>query len=167
MTTITALMTNNGAPYSRYTPTINIYNTFDGSLVVTSGIMTQINNTAIYKYDFTNFIYGTSYAYIISGDPSIAIEDQYQYGSLLQDLPDKEIGIVVDDISNSSIQFKTNYTSDVDNCWKDTLCLFLTGVLSGQVKKISAYYGSTGIIIVNLAFTTKPNAGDTFELINS
>jgi hypothetical protein len=76
------------------------------------------------------------------------------------------VGAVVSDAGNSATSFKTNLTETTDDYWKDTLLLFTSGNLAGQIKKVSAYNGTTKVITVSSAFTGTPTAGDTFLLIN-
>lgn len=75
-------------------------------------------------------------------------------------------GIVQTDGGNSSTQFKTNRSEATTDFWKDALVLFTSGTLVGQIKKCSAYNGTTKIITVSSAFTGTPGDGDYFAIIN-
>jgi hypothetical protein len=75
-------------------------------------------------------------------------------------------GAVVSDAGNSATSFKTDLSEATNDYWKDTLLLFTSGALAGQVKKVSSYNGTTKVITVASAFTGTPAAGDTFLLIN-
>jgi len=75
-------------------------------------------------------------------------------------------GAVVSDGSNSATSFKTNLTQTTDNFWKDAWCKITSGALSGQVKQITGYNGTTKFITVSGGYTSTPAAGVTFELIN-
>lgn len=75
-------------------------------------------------------------------------------------------GSIVSDPGNTAQTFKTDLTSAVDNYWKDTLIMFTTGSLFGQVKKVSAYTGATKFITTAAVFTGTPAAGDRFMLLN-
>ena len=77
-----------------------------------------------------------------------------------------ETGAVVTDGSNTSLTFKTNLTEDTDDHYKDCLIKMTSGALSGQVKKCSAYNGTTKFISVTGGFTGTPANTDTFEIIN-
>jgi hypothetical protein len=69
--------------------------------------------------------------------------------------------------SNTALTFLTNLTEVANDFWKDTLIVFVSGALDGQVKKVSAYNGTTKFITVSTAFTSAPAASDAFLLINS
>jgi phosphoglucomutase len=53
----------------------------------------------------------------------------------------------------------------VNDYWKDALLLFVAGNLAGQVKKITAYNGTTKVVTVSGGFTGTPAAGDAFVLV--
>ena len=74
-------------------------------------------------------------------------------------------GVVVADAGNSSTVFKTDRTEATDDYWKDALVLFTSGSLSGQVKKVTVYTGSSKVVTTG-AFTGTPAASDRFILIN-
>ena len=74
-------------------------------------------------------------------------------------------GAVVADGANSATTFKTNLTQSINNYWKDCFLKFTSGNLINQVKKITAYNGTTKFVTVN-AFTGIPSASDTVEIIN-
>jgi len=74
-------------------------------------------------------------------------------------------GSVVTDAGNSASSFKTDLSSAVDDFWKDALLLISSGALAGQVKRISAYNGTTKFVTVG-AFTSTPADGVTFVLVN-
>lgn len=75
-------------------------------------------------------------------------------------------GSVLADAGNTASTFKTDRAEPVADHWKDTLLLFTTGTLEGQVKKISGYIAATGFMTVSSPFTGSPAAGDRFVLIN-
>lgn len=68
--------------------------------------------------------------------------------------------------SNTSSTFLTDLTDSTNDVWKDNLLLFTTGTLAGQVKKISAYNGTTKFVTLATAFTSAPSNGDRFVLVN-
>lgn len=76
-------------------------------------------------------------------------------------------GTVVSDGGNSATAFVTNRTETTTDYWKDALLLLTSGVLVGQVKKVTAYNGSTKAVTVENGFTGTPAAGVTFLLVNS
>jgi hypothetical protein len=75
-------------------------------------------------------------------------------------------GSVTPDGGNSATAFETDRTETADDFWKDALLLITSGALIGQVKKVSAYNGTTKIITVSSAFTGTPADGVTFLLVN-
>lgn len=74
-------------------------------------------------------------------------------------------GTIVDDAGNSTTVFKTNLTSAEDDYIKDAYVKFTSGADINQVKKISAYNG-TSKVITTAAFTDEPAENDTFVIIN-
>jgi hypothetical protein len=80
--------------------------------------------------------------------------------------PIQTSGAVVSDAGNTATTFKTNLVSSTNDHWKDALLVFLTGALAGQVKKVSAYNGTTKFVTLSSAFTSAPAATDTFRLVN-
>lgn len=75
-------------------------------------------------------------------------------------------GSVVADGGNSATTFVTDRTETVDGYWDDALLLITSGVLIGQVKKITGYSGSTKAVTVATGFTGTPAASVTFQLVN-
>lgn len=73
-------------------------------------------------------------------------------------------GAVVTDGGNSATTFMTNLTETTTDYHKDALLLFTSGNLINQVKKITAYNGSTKVVTVG-AFTGTPGSGDTFIIL--
>lgn len=74
-------------------------------------------------------------------------------------------GAVATDAGNSASAFKTDRTESTDDFWKDALLVITSGALVGQVKRVTAYNGTTKIITTG-AFTGTPADGVTFCLIN-
>jgi hypothetical protein len=74
-------------------------------------------------------------------------------------------GTVQTDAGNSATSFKTDLASTTNDQWKDALIVFTSGSLAGQVKKITAYNGTTKVVTTG-AFTGTPSASDAFVLIN-
>ncbi len=73
-------------------------------------------------------------------------------------------GSVAADGSNSATTFKTDLTG-TDDYWKDCYLKFTNETLINQVKKITAYNGTTHFVTTG-AFTSTPVTGATFEIIN-
>lgn len=67
-----------------------------------------------------------------------------------------------------STAFTTSRTDPTPNHWQNSLIVFLTGNLAGQVKQIGAYAVAGGLITLagSLTFTGPPANGDIFELID-
>jgi hypothetical protein len=68
--------------------------------------------------------------------------------------------------SNTATSFKTDRTESTNDYWKDAYLILTSGAMSGQVKKVSAYVGSTKVITMSTAFTGIPADGVTFLLVN-
>jgi hypothetical protein len=75
-------------------------------------------------------------------------------------------GSVTTDAGNSAISFETDRTETANDYWKDAFLLLTSGTLTGQVKKVTAYNGTTKIITVQDGFTATPADGVTFAIIN-
>lgn len=73
--------------------------------------------------------------------------------------------LVVSDAGNTSSTFKTDRGETTNDFWKDALVRFVGGALDGQVKKVSAYDGTTKFITVSAPFTAAPSASDPAVLI--
>jgi len=87
--------------------------------------------------------------------------------TLLAKLPgDTKTGVVTTDAGNSATSFETDLTEATNDYWKDCLLLITSGVMLGQVKKVTGYAGATKIITVSGGFTATPADGVTFILIN-
>jgi hypothetical protein len=72
---------------------------------------------------------------------------------------------VIADGANSATTYKTDLAESTDNHWKDAFWKFKTGALTGQVRKVTGYNGTTKFITCD-AFTGTPAAGDTGDIIN-
>jgi hypothetical protein len=77
-----------------------------------------------------------------------------------------EYGAVVDDVTNAANFFETNLTSAVSDYCVGSFLKFTSGTLINQVRRISAYNGTSFTITVSSAFTAEPTAADTFVIIN-
>jgi len=76
-------------------------------------------------------------------------------------------GSVVSNGGNTASTFKTDRSEATTDFWKDALLLFTSGSLAGQVKKVSAFDGTTKFVTLSSAFTAAPSAADLFVLINA
>ena len=164
---VTMLATANGSPYTPASaPTINIWRVTDGVQVITNGALSQVGSTFFWKYSFASGVYGVPYVYTITGDLFLTPPERVKYGTIFQEVPDRVIGTVQADVGNSALQFKSTQTESTNDHWKDTLVVFLTGNLTGQVKKCTAYNGTSFIMTFASGFTTTPANGDTYEILN-
>jgi len=89
-------------------------------------------------------------------------------------VPGRDGGKVAADGSNSATSFKVSIasygagdllTTQTDDAAK-ALIRFISGSLAGQIRKVTAWNGSTGFLTVDTAFTGTPSAGDGFLLVN-
>lgn len=133
----------------------------------TSGGFVEVDaakHPGLYRLDLPDGVAaaGVGYAVVSIGFTGVLAES---LEIILDPMPDIAQGTVLTDPGNTSATFKTNLTSAVDNFHKDAYCLFRTGALAGQVKKVTAYSGTTKFITVN-ALTAAPGTNDTFVLVN-
>jgi hypothetical protein len=75
-------------------------------------------------------------------------------------------GAVATDGSNSATSFKTTLTQTAADHWKDAFLRITSGTLSGQVKLITAYNGTTKFVTVQGGFTGVPADAVTFDIVN-
>lgn len=75
-------------------------------------------------------------------------------------------GTVVTDAGNSATSFKTDLTETTNDHYKDSLLKITSGTLAEQVKKITAYNGTTKVVTVQGGFTSTPADGVTFEIVS-
>lgn len=75
-------------------------------------------------------------------------------------------GSVVSDAGNSATAFKTDLSSAVDDFWVGAYLKITSGALSGQVRKVADYNGTTKIVTLAAALTGTPADGVTFALVN-
>lgn len=132
-----------------------------------SGGFVEVDATAapgLYRLDLPDGVAaaGVGYAIVNIGFSNVLAES---VEVILDPMPDVSQGTVVADAGNSLTAFKTNLTSPVADFHKDAYCLFRTGLLAGQVKKVTAYNGTFKVLTVN-ALTSIPGTNDTFVLIN-
>jgi hypothetical protein len=75
-------------------------------------------------------------------------------------------GAVATDAGNSATAFKTTLTSAVNNFWVGAYLKITSGALSGQVRKVSGYDGTTKIITLASALTGTPADDVTISMVN-
>lgn len=76
-------------------------------------------------------------------------------------------GSVVDDDNPdpSATAFETDLAEASNDHYNGAFCVFYSGALAGQSRKISDYDGTTKVLTVAVAFTEAPAAGDDFLII--
>jgi len=74
-------------------------------------------------------------------------------------------GAVVDDAANTAATFETDLSETADDHWVGSYLLITSGDLVGQVRRITAYNGTTKFVTTD-AFTAEPASSVTFAIIN-
>jgi len=94
--------------------------------------------------------------------------ESYTDGSALMPVNNRPdyTGAVVDDAGNTASTFVTDRTETADDHWNGSYLRFTSGDLLGQVRKVTAYDGTTKAVTVTPAFTAEPADGDDFDLVN-
>lgn len=112
-------------------------------------------------------------AYPATSGRSLAVDTSGRVtaGSLANDVitdaaVNRPRGSVVADGGNTALTFKTNLASSINDFYKDMILKFTSGTMSGELKKVAAYDGTTNFITVQGGFTAAPSAADNFDLIN-
>jgi hypothetical protein len=70
----------------------------------------------------------------------------------------------VNDLSASATSFITALTNSTNDFYKNAVLTFTAGTLNGQVRRISAYNGSTKAITLDPSLTSAPGNGDAFTI---
>lgn len=74
---------------------------------------------------------------------------------------------VTADAGNSTTSFETDLASSVNDFYNGAFLLFVSAsALTGQVRKVVDYAGSTKIVTVSPPLTVTPTVGDKLVLIN-
>jgi hypothetical protein len=139
-----------------------------GSTAAGGGSVAEVDATymsGLYRYAPTQsetdaevvIFYPSSTTSGVSGDPAEHRPRQDRF----------PVTAVVSDAGNTATTFKTDLTESTNDHWKDAYFTFFSGALKGQVKKISAYNGTTKFITLSAAFTAAPGAGDKGYVINA
>jgi hypothetical protein len=74
------------------------------------------------------------------------------------------LGTVEDDAGNSASVFQTSMAETADDYYVGSALVFTSGTNANQVRKITAYAGSTGTITVSPAFDAEPGT-DQFTIV--
>lgn len=80
MVVVTAFFTDDFAPITGLSPTLDIYRVSDNTQVVTSGAMTEIAG-GYYKYDFSAYDDDEEYVIIADGGATLDNTERYKYAS--------------------------------------------------------------------------------------
>lgn len=72
----------------------------------------------------------------------------------------------VNDLAASTLSFVTDLASSVNDFYNDSMLVFTTGALAGQVRAIVDYVGSTKTITVEEALTSAPANGSEFTIVS-
>lgn len=95
---------------------------------------------------------------------TISAADLTKLSALLAGTPS---GSVVDDNDPdpSTTAFETDLAEATNDHYNGAFCVFYSGALAGQSRKISDYDGTSKVLTVATAFTEAPAAGDDFLII--
>jgi hypothetical protein len=174
----TGILTDAGSP-----PTYRIYEEETATPILTGSMakLDDSNTTGFYAETISptalaGFERGKSYSIYITASVG-AKEGGMTYGfkvSLAQFTTDGYIksdqqfstGAVVTDALNGALSFKTDLSESTSDTHKGKYLKFTSGTLINEVKKVSAYNGTTKFITVTSAFTGTPVALEEFELID-
>jgi hypothetical protein len=153
------------------TPICAVFEGDNDTAILTPTVSKRTSLTGHYRVaiDLTSangFELGKSYAVVISATVG-SISDKEILSEFYLEAVKRPTGSVVSDAGNTASAFKSDLSSPTTDAWKDALIAFATGTLAGQVKKISAYDGSTKFVTVSSSFTGAPSSGDIFVIINA
>ena len=116
---------------------------------------------------YTAFFYTQS-----GGSPAPAsdtLDDSFNFcvvgDSLVVNFP-YEYAKVVTDVSNGANTFKTDLLSSTSDYCVGSYLKFASGALANQVRRITAYNGTSKFVTVASAFTATPAGDDEFFLVN-
>jgi hypothetical protein len=159
-----------GTPTSASATTIRVFEDANDTEILTPTATERSGNTGNYRVQIActtanGFEVGKSYNVVadvtVSGANAKAV-----IGSFLVVVPLFQANVVADG-SNTATTFETDLTEATNDHWKDALLVFVTGSLAGQVKKITAYNGTTKFVTFTSGFTAAPSGGDKFILVNA
>jgi hypothetical protein len=77
-----------------------------------------------------------------------------------------EYAKVVTDSGNGASSFVTDLTSATDSYCVGSYLKFASGDLVNQVRRISAYNGTSKVVTLSSAFTATPADDDEFYIVN-
>jgi len=77
-----------------------------------------------------------------------------------------DYGKVATDAGNGATSFKTDLTSTVDSYCVGSYLKIASGTLINEVRRISAYNGTSKVVTLSAAFTATPADGVEFYIVN-
>ena len=150
-------------------PTVEVLEDDNDTAIVTPTATKRTEKTGNYRLTFdvtlaNGFEINRWYNVVVSATVN-GVSAKSVIASFRVESDKKIVGAVVADGSNTATTFKTDLSSAVTDAHKDALLKFISGTLIDQVKKISAYNGSTKFVTLSSAFTGIPSASDMFVVI--
>lgn len=131
-----------------------------GAFANVTNLPAEIGSTGVYGFNLTAAETNCSWIHVLV----IKAGSMYpkSFGGAMSDQP--AAAVVT---GTSATSFVTNLTSIVDDFWKDSLVVFTSGALAGQVKKVTGYNGTTKALTFTAGFAAAPANGDLFILVNA
>lgn len=160
---------NNGSAATASAVTVRVFEDANDTPILTPAATERTSQTGNYRVPVAvtsanGFELGKSYNVVadvtVSGITAKAVVSTFMTSTLLQ-------ALVVTDGGNTALTFETDLTSSTNDTYKDCLMCFVDGALAGQVKKITAYNGTTKFVTFTSGFTGTPTGGDRFIVINA
>lgn len=130
-----------------------------GAFANTTNLPTELGTTGKYPLTLTAAEVNANSIYVRITDGGSEVFGQHYFTT------GEPTGAVVADGSNTAQTFETDLSESTSDYWKDVLILFTSGSLINQIKRVSAYDGSSKFITANTPFTGAPSGGDLFVLI--
>lgn len=152
------------------TPTCVVFEGTSDTSILSPTITKRGSATGVYRLRIAlstanGFEVGKSYS-VVATVVSGGITDKSVLNTFFIDLVQRKAFAVVADGGNTATTFKTDLSESTTDHWKDCLVAMATGTLAGQVKKCTAYNGTTKFITFTNGFTGAPSAGDVGVVIN-
>jgi hypothetical protein len=150
-------------------PTCDVFEDATDVAILSPVVTKRVAHTGNYRVPIVctianGFTVGHSYNVVVS-----ATVNGYASKAAIETImivPARKLGLVVADVGNTAITFKTDLSEGANDWWSKTFLLFIdNATLSGQIKKISSYDAVTKFVTCD-TFTGIPVAGDRFQIIN-
>lgn len=130
-----------------------------GAFVNTTSLPAEIGSSGVYALSLTAAELDCAWFHVIGNKAATRPID---FGGDMTDQPTAAVA----GTGQTTTSFVTNLTSAVNEAHKGKIVRFQTGLLAGQVRKVTAYNGGTKALSFNDAFSAAPAAGDVFALID-